>query len=53
MLVRFWLSKKMILTESGLSKFEHYGHIDVFRMPPNHIGEIHSENREQKLISVL
>ncbi len=40
----FRIPKKMILTESGLSKFEHYGHIDVFRMPPNHIGSIHIDN---------
>jgi hypothetical protein len=31
----------MILTDSGLSKFEHYSHIDVFRAPPNNIGGIH------------
>ena len=34
----------MILTELGISKFEHYTHIDVFRMPPNHIGAIHIDN---------
>ena len=35
------IPKKMILTDSGLSKFEHYSHIDVFRAPPNNIGGIH------------
>ena len=40
----FKISKKMILTELGISKFENYAHIDVFRMPPNHIGEIHIDN---------
>jgi hypothetical protein len=40
----FKIPKKMVLTELGLSKFEHYTHIDVFRANPNHIGAIHVDN---------
>ena len=41
----FRMSKKELLTELGLSRFEQYHNIiDLFRMPPNHIGPIHIDN---------
>ena len=40
----FKMPKKALLTELGLSRFEQQYLIDVFRVPPNHIGAIHVDN---------